>query len=243
MSAYYCMDNRRFTLSECWRMGEGLKPAFFMLLAWKAVRKQIDFQGGTAFPFRIEENLIDPDRLPERAREVLAAPVYEFRKMGFSLVHHVTLRKTLHPAFTVCADLVNESREIVARVNYILTVTPTATSEMCSLGLVSRLQDDSIWSTDNSRPVLKQPPWSRGAFQVGAFPRDLLELHQKGLAKHRRLNSPVPVADVGVFLAEYEDRSARFNIDRGVYAPMNEEQVEQARDYREKWLPEEFKDL
>lgn len=214
---YYRVDTSRLTYAECWRIaGFGFPILAGMKLLGVGLPMDHAVAGAQSLVPIEEEDL--PPAARRRMRDLLEpllgsfepAFLYEGQQLqkgeGFGRVFH------------------SPDRRVVGQVLY-SRVPP---QEACVLGFMSRLEDGTLVLTVAKKREWETPPGMRMRFLPGAAPAELARAHHAHLAEACR-RSPVVACDPAELVLENERRSIEFNVRRGVYRPMAEEEVQALR--------------
>lgn len=230
MIQYYRTDSRKLTFKEYWNMARSWK----VLIPWFCKVFGIRFPLGGGLPRLASQRDIEITEtlLPLGAREKLQPWVDQFSQLGFHSPRYFHLQNTREEVESTFIALFHSSGEAVVRIFYTLAKQVQPPLETVTVAILSGLEDGTVCVTSNQREMMKSLPGTKVARRLDAEPAELWAAHEALLAKERR-RSPARRwqrhEDTDEFIDSHENESWEFNIKRGVYVLMSDQDLEQDR--------------
>ena len=227
---YYRTESRKLSFTEYWNMTRSWK----VLFPWLFKMLRISFPLGGGLPrYPSQRDIeISEDLLPAGTRQKLQPILDECLQIGFHSPRYFHLQNTRGDVETAFIALLHSSEEAVVRIFYTLARQVHPPLETVAIGILSALENGTVCVTTSQREMMKPPPGTKIVRRVDAKPAALWAAHEALLASERR-GSAVRRwqrhEQTDDFVDAYEDANWEFNIKRGVYVPMLEQDLEQDR--------------
>ncbi|MDX2226845.1 MAG: DUF4339 domain-containing protein [Verrucomicrobiae bacterium] len=227
-SVYYKINSLKVTYGEYAEMAGGLG----LLIAWGCKLFRIPLSLGRGLPEvpPPEWMVAREDELPEGASACFTAALPEWEQQGFRFAHYTMFRKSYLPVNVVTMNMVHVGGEMLGRVFF----ARQPTGDQVILLTLTVLSDGRLVQTAVSKkpPGIKPPPEHLTLRLTSGNVETLVKRHGLHVGKHSR-KQPVqalPDADsVLRTLHALETRSMEYQVSRGVYQRMSQEEVQALR--------------
>lgn len=228
MPQFYKLNHRKLSFGEYWNMSPNWKGVVAWLM--KVFGHPLREDNAYPHPAAFKEYEVAEDQLPAEAVAALAAPRKDFEALGFhspKWMHQPPLHAIVS---MVAGTYTHNSGEVVGRLMHTKAVSGTITIEQLAIVLLTPLKDGRAIVTTNMRPSFQTVPNVIVKRRVGASPAVLYELHLKRL---KALPSEVEIRKIETveecekLADEYEQEGFEFNLRRGLYVMLTEEDMAQ----------------
>jgi hypothetical protein len=222
MTTFYRVDGGRLTLAEYWRLSSDLLSFLFA-----AGRKLLGVPLRFAFTVPRPDRLfvVEFDELPAAARNAMKHPIRDAERAGFRLAFCHRLPVPEPERVGAAAVLLDGHHESVLVVIFGLH----GERREVQLGCVSWFADDTLASTTTARKTLTPVPGADIERYPGADAATLAGLHRDHLER-LAARGLVPAAldphRLSEYVLEWELRYVDFHIERGVFVPMTEDELD-----------------
>lgn len=208
MSGHYKIDMTRVNCREAWRFG-GLGYVLLVIL-WKMLGTKC--YSTTLIPDEPGILRLDPEQIPMELRETIAKPASELEAAEFSLAFYYT-------AITVGVDQafawtgLHRSGETIATISSV----KHHPRRQVSIVLVSRLENDGLVATGNTKLMFDPPPSVDSLRLVGHAESTLVKRHLQRV-EHLPVKR-ISIDDVEGIIVEAQRLILEHNLRRGLYVP------------------------
>ncbi len=222
MTTFYRVDGARLTYAEYWRMAPGFL-AFALSAGCKLLGTPIRFEFAVPRPDRLF--LVEFEEFPEAACRAMEPALESARSAGLRLIFCHRLALPEPSRLGAGAYLLDDTNETGLMIGY----GQSGNSRELHLACVSQFTDETLATTTTTKKSMKPTPWQSVERYPGSNARTIYEKHLAHLARLAGQGSiPVPhdPARFDRFVLECELRYVDYHIDRGIFVPMTEEELE-----------------
>lgn len=204
---------------------------FLFLAGAKLLRIQMAFPSYVPEPLPIEGMLFREEEVPEQAKSAMEPLEQEMLELGFRWPVYHGIREPLVPTIAAGRAMLSPDGQTLGKILYVRQVTGQRVEETLICAFVTFLESGRIVVTGTKSPGFAPGPGYITQRLKTKSPRVLYEAHQKLLAGLKRETArTLPSYERYLeALGDYENSHTRENIERGVYALMEEGEVESIR--------------
>lgn len=220
MTVWYKINPNRFTYRELWRAARRRPWPFAKAVCRKWFNVPYRATIGFAFPETLE--FVDYQQLPERPRQSLGDMILQAEKLGFRFLF-CWQRSTLGETKDYSAVLLSQDESTLASAMWVTAGSPNASTRFA---LGSRGEGRRL-ITSNSDHVIDGPPEIKQLHFPGKSIDEIATLHslridRRGLEQIQNVTEREAVGRI----IENQQCTLAFNLARGVYVPLTQEEVE-----------------
>jgi hypothetical protein len=221
MRQYVYTDLTRLTCRELWRFSPNV-----VVFLGLCVRKLLHwrFPVRTAVCHEDTLRLIDAADVPRDAARVLDPLIAECEDLGAKLAFHYTV-PAVGPLEGYAAALLAPDRVTYIAVMWSGAQIGRSRSGKRGCVFASQLADGTFLSTTDFPQKFNSPPGFNVRRKPGASPSELAERHRQALAETEGIPVTLDVNKVKESLLEARRRTAEWNISRGIWVCLTEEDV------------------
>jgi hypothetical protein len=226
LGTYFRTDTTQLTYGELWRLSSS-----WLGFLGGCVNKLLGIQTPARYAVWHEARIevIDADWVPPAAREVLEPIIEEAQRLGARWMFYQTVpalgNLQGYAAVLLCAE-----RNAVFIGTWSQVRITRRGRETTGSVFVSQLHDGTLLSTTNHRRRLDTAPEIRVERWLGAPVAELADKHRRRL--NQAASPPLLLHtedDVKELLVEAKERNFGWNVSRGVYLPLTEEEYARLR--------------
>ncbi|HUY89855.1 MAG TPA: hypothetical protein VMV10_14060 [Pirellulales bacterium] len=220
MTVWYKVNPNRLTYGELWRLARHRAWPFAQAVYRKWFNVPFPATSGFAFPESLE--LVEFQKLPGRAREVLGEIISQAENLGFRPLF-CWQRSTLGEIKDYSAVLLSADGTTLGAA---IWVTAGGRNASASFVAGSRCEERRL-ITSNSTYTIDGPPELEKLHFPGKSIDEIVALHalrldRRGIERIQRATE----TDAAERILENQQRTLAFNLARGVYEPMTQEEID-----------------
>ena len=222
MTTYYRVDGAKLSYAEYWRLSPGAIP-FAIAAGLKLIGFPLRFKFAIPRPDRLF--LVEFEELPSIARRALEPELDSAESAGFRLLfcHRLALPE---PDRLGAACVLLDEKNLCG---LMVMFGKHGDQRELHLVCVSCLVDDRLAVTTTMKQSLNSTPWQSVERYPGANVRVLDAMHREHLARLDNQGA-IPIRldpdRLDQFIFECELRYVDYHIERGVFVPMTEEELD-----------------
>ena len=222
---YYKINSRKVTYAEYWRLSPGL--GFFVAAIAKLFHQPINFKSGVP---RIDSLVrMDSETFSGGINSLMDEKVSECLAQGLQLKFYYTI-PMLGQSAGYAAAFLSLDGLITAQVMFSQSKNANTTVQVTALSLMTRLISGRYLAAGDQPKRFVSPPWVEAVSMPGRKTSEILLSHRERVSSCSA-DKPVPIAESELekFIIDVNNRSVDFNVQRGVYVLMNEDEVREMK--------------
>jgi hypothetical protein len=220
---YYRINGQALTYGEYWRLSPNA-----LVFAYVALRKllRVPMRFTATVPRPDALYLLEPSQISEGIRRRWQPAVEECQDRGLRLQFCNTLPLLERERATYGASLLRTDGLVGAAI--VTSIVPS--KEKTVFACLSRLANGRLLVTNDQWKKLETPPEYEHVRLPGASPEVVLDRHLEEIQREGRRLLQSDEATWRELVLHWSQRNFDFNLVRGVYVPMTEEEIEEIKE-------------